>query len=118
LAGLEKAMQMYANSNEGKYPTADKWCDLLLERNLLTEKQFICRNAGEGKCHYAMNPNCGPNSPSDMVLLFESRAGWNQSGGPELLAPENHGDKGCNILFNDGHVDFVKKEELGKLKWR
>lgn len=26
--------------------------------------------------------------------------------------------KGYNILFNDGHVEFVKPEELDKLKWK
>jgi prepilin-type processing-associated H-X9-DG protein len=42
---------------------------------------------------------------------------WNQVGGPELLAEENHKGVGCNFLFNDGHVEFVKIERLGELKW-
>jgi len=52
-----------------------------------------------------------------MVLLFETRAGWNQFGGPELLAPENHQGDGCNILFNDMHVEFVETERFGELRW-
>lgn len=43
---------------------------------------------------------------------------WNQVGGPELLTTENHKGKGCNVLFNDIHVDFVKTENLGQLKWK
>jgi prepilin-type processing-associated H-X9-DG protein len=50
-------------------------------------------------------------------LLFETKGG-NQFGGPELLSFGNHKGKGCNILFNDGHVEFVKKEQLGQLKWK
>jgi len=52
-----------------------------------------------------------------MVLLFETKGGWNQFGGPEILTTENHKGKGCNILFNDGSVEFVKPERLGELKW-
>jgi len=35
-----------------------------------------------------------------------------------LLNPDNHGGKGCNILFNDGHVEFVKTDQFGNLKWK
>ena len=55
---------------------------------------------------------------SNVVLLFESKQGWNRYGGPELLAPENHRGKGCNILFNSGRVRFVREEEFPKLKWK
>jgi len=67
---------------------------------------------------YAMNPNCGPNSPPDTILLFETKPGWNQSGGPELLTFDNHGGRGANVLFNDGHVEFVKPEDVSKLRWQ
>ena len=79
-----------------------------------------CRNyeKRETVSHYAINPNCEPNSPDDVVLLFDTKGGWNQSGGFELLAPENHKDKGCNILFNDGTVKFVKKKNFDRLRWK
>ena len=64
-----------------------------------------------------MNPNCHPNSPPDMVLLFETKGGWNQFGGPELLTTENHKGEGCYVLFNDVHVEFIKKEAINELKW-
>ena len=69
-------------------------------------------------CTYAINPNCEPNSPNDIVLLFETKGGWNQQGGPELLTFDNHKGKGANVLFNDGHVEFVKPDEVGKLRWK
>ena len=119
------AMRTYANDFDGKYPTAEKWCDLLMkgyDGGYVKAEEFVCKSAlkggDKGRCHYAMNPNCEPNSPEDVVLLFETKGGWNQFGGPELLAPENHKGEGCNILFNDGHVKFVKPEQIGKLKWK
>jgi len=122
LSGLGKAILIYANDNDGKYPAADKWCDLLIEHAEVTEKQFVCPYAlyegNEARCHYAMNPNCEPNSPPEMVLLFETKGGWNKSGGPELLTTENHKGEGCNILFNDAHVTFIASDKLGELKWK
>lgn len=112
------ALAMYESDNDGRYPPADKWCDVLLTSDLVTKRNFICPAAKQGLCHYAMNPNCEPNSPGDTVLLFESKPGWNQFGGPELLTPENHRGKGCNILFNGQHVMFVIKEEFYDLKWK
>jgi prepilin-type processing-associated H-X9-DG protein len=41
---------------------------------------------------------------------------WNQVGGPAILTTEHHKGEGCNILFGDGHVEFVKKEEIPKLR--
>jgi hypothetical protein len=58
-----------------------------------------------------MNPNCEPNSPPDMVLLFETKAGWNQHGGPELFTFDNHDPRGGCVLLNDGTVKFIRTEE-------
>jgi len=109
---------MYADDSSGQYPTANNWCDLLIEHTPLTENGLFCRAGGEGRSHYALNPYCEPNSPNDVVLLFETRGGWNQFGGPEILTFENHNGKGCNVLFNDQHVKFVKPEQLVDLKWK
>jgi hypothetical protein len=65
-----------------------------------------------------MNPNAEPSGASDMVLLFESKAGWNLYGGEELLRLGKHGGiEGSSILFNDGRVEFVRRIDIGKLKW-
>ena len=42
---------------------------------------------------------------------------WNQFGGSELLTTDNHKGEGCNVLFNDMHVEFVKSERIAELKW-
>lgn len=119
LFNLGRTMRVYANDFDGKYPTADKWCDLLMKHGEgeLTEKSFRCPANKKERCSFAINPKCEPNSPEDVVLLFETKGGWNQFGGPELLAPQNHEGRGCNILFNDGHVYFENVKSIPKLNW-
>jgi hypothetical protein len=123
LSGLCKALRVYANDSDGRYPPPNKWCDLLVDLDFTTPKQFLCpdaRRAGDrGPGHYAINPTAMLNSPPNMVLLFETQAGWNQFGGPEILAIRRHGRlKGCYVAFADGTVRFIKAEDLDKLKWK
>jgi hypothetical protein len=118
ISGLGKTMAVYANDYDGEYPTADRWCDLVIELEYVHEKQFRCPANKKQRCSYALNPYCGPNSPNDVVLLFETKGRWNQYGGRELLSTHNHGGKGCHVCFNDLRVRFVKSEELGKLRWK
>lgn len=168
ISGIGKAMMLYADDNNDMYPTADKWCDLLIQYCDMTPRQFVCRGSDviDGESSYAFNKYLVGKKltkvPDDIVLLFETNFGkepegrkellgsrdfynfaessndqyfhdyikrypesqkvyklrWNQVGGPEILTTENHDGKGCNVLFNDMHVNFVKTEELGRLKWK
>jgi len=117
LTVLGKTMIIYACDYDDKYPTVDKWCDLLTKHTEVSQKEFICPSAGNGRCHYAMNPNANLTSSPEMVVLFETERGWNQFGGPEILTIENHEGKGGNISFNDQHAEFVKPEPFDCLKW-
>ena len=114
-----------SNENQIVYPAIDKWCDVMVrafkiagsEEYLL--KAHKCPSANDGRNHYALNPHCEQNSPPDMVLLFETKAGWNQHGGPELFAFDNHDPKGGCVLLNDSTVKFIRtKEELQQLRWK
>ena len=113
---LGKTVLIYS-CGDGPYPTADKWCDILIEDMDVTEKDFKCPATRKERCSYAINPNVSPVSNPRLVLLFETKGGWNQFGGPELLTTENHHRDGCYILFNDRHVEFVKPVGLWELKW-
>jgi len=115
LRELGKVINEYSESHNRQLPVFNKWCDLLSPD--LTENLFICPSSDKAKCHYAMNPNCEANSPNDVVLLFETKGGWNQYGGPEMLTFENHRDKSCNILFKDRNVSYVIPEGLDDLNW-
>jgi len=126
-----------------EFPAPNKWSDAVLKA-LKAEKWFICPavQTGNGKGHsqrttevtnvdgarqearllestYAMNPDCGPGSPPDTVLLFETKTGWNQHGGPELFTFDNHDPKGGLVLLKDGTVKFIRtEEELKQLRWK
>jgi hypothetical protein len=118
MKGLGIAVLVYANVNKGKYPEPDQWCDLLIKDPNVSETSFMCFTNENARSNYAINPNCEPNSPGDVVLLFETKAGWNQQGGPDLLTTENHKGKGSNILFNDYSVKFINKDQINTLKWK
>ena len=118
--GLATALIVYAHDYDNMLPTGDKWYDLLIQEADVGSESFCCPKAKGGPGHYALNRNAfkmGFNSPADMVLLFETRGGWNMVGGPEDLTTEHHGGEGCNVAFCDGHVEFVRREELKNLKW-
>jgi len=120
LSGLGKAMIIYAGEHNDMFPTPSKWCDLLIEHTEVPPLMFRCKGANQGPCNYAMNKNVeklGVFAPPDMVLLFETSPGWNQFGGPEILTTENHHGDGCNIVFVDCHVKFVRTEGLKNLQW-
>jgi len=132
LTKLGKAMSSYAKLHQGQYPDPNRWCDLLAKHTDVKAEYFLCSGVKlqwkrqvlpwpvprKARCYYAMNPNCRLNSPPDMVLLFETKGGWNQLGGPEILSTENHRGDGCNILFNDGHAMFFNPLGLRQLKWK
>jgi prepilin-type processing-associated H-X9-DG protein len=105
---------MYADDFK-TYPVPEKWCDLLIEKEHIGTNQFSKKAFNS---IYAINPDCDINSPNNVLLAFETKSGWNQHGGPELLTFENHQGKGVHVLFNDGHVEFIKPEDIGKLKWK
>lgn len=115
---ISHAMWAYVEDNDGKFPTADKWCTLLIQNTDLQRGRFVCKSAKWGLSNYAINPNAEPTSPRNMVLLFETKGGWNQAGGADLLALDNHDGAGCNVMFVNGYVGFVKTRWLGALKWK
>jgi hypothetical protein len=117
LKKLEVVMNNYAEISGGRYPDPARWCDLLVKEIKVPPDFFICPSAAPARCNYAMNPNCMPDSSDDVVFLFEAKGGWNQRGGPEMMAFDNHGDAGCNVLFKDGRAMFVKREYADKLNW-
>ncbi len=112
----------YAEDHNGKPPSPQNWCDALTSDGHITKRNLICpgirRKGNNGLCNYAINPDCKPDSPNDVVFLFETKGGWNQYGGPELISFDNHVRKGANVMFNDGRVEFIKPNEVGKLKWK
>ncbi len=118
---LTSAIFIYANNYDDKFPTADQWCDLLISKADVPEKSFNCKSAPPGTFCYAINKNLDGLRMGDIhldtVMLFEITGGRNIAGGAELLSTERHRGVGCNIAFVDGHVQFIRTENIGQLKW-
>ncbi len=123
MRNLGIAFYIYAQDNSNSYPTPEKWCDLLVMNYEVKLEYLVCKSSDAkiGESSYALNKNIAGKKysevPPDTVLLFETLRGWNQVGGSEMLTTENHKGKGCNVLFNDWHVEFVKAERIAELKW-
>jgi hypothetical protein len=126
------------------YPDPNRWCDDFVEYqrsrqypDIYFARAFACPSIHVSskasdvravrarqkvlilRSDYAMNPHCWKESPGDTVYLFETKAGWNQHGGPELFTFDNHDPKGGCVLLNDGTVKFIRtKEELKQLRWK
>jgi hypothetical protein len=118
---LGKALYAYAEDHNDMYPT-ENWCDLLLGGEYVAQDAFLCPGGGKGRCHYAISKNVVGFKTSEIrngtVLLFETKGGWNQLGGPEILSTENHFGEGCNIFFSGWHARFWNAARLTELKWK
>ena len=57
MKGLGMAILVYADDNDGKYPTPDKWCDLVIQAGKIPKENFRCPANRKARSTYAMNPN-------------------------------------------------------------
>jgi prepilin-type processing-associated H-X9-DG protein len=120
-------MDLMAESDDNAKKLSQDWCDIVKsESENEYPDVFKCPADKKSMCNYSLNKNTigleADKLPDDIVFLFESKPGWNQVGGPELLATKNHlrkkkGNEGANILFGDGHTEFIKTKKFSKLKW-
>jgi hypothetical protein len=118
IKGLSSALRMYANENNGQYPTPEKWSELLLEHSgSFNENAFWCRKEPKGSFSYAINKCLYQielnEVPPEMVLLFEADLGCNGAGGPNdvVLRHKRDNQLGCYISF------VVKDEGIPDLRW-
>jgi prepilin-type processing-associated H-X9-DG protein len=113
---------VYHHADEDKNWLLNNWCDLLTSPCYVKAEHLKCPADKTGPCSYAMNENISADAgdlPDDLVLLFESAPGWNQTGGIDDVVTNRHGEKnpGANIAFADGTVEFVKPEDIPNLRW-
>ena len=121
LKSLGVVFVLYADEFDGSLPSVESWCDAF--GKYMIPGLLICpgSNAKEDQSSYAMNEFLTGRKltelPPDLVLLFESTPGWNKAGGPEILTTKHHEDEGCNVLFADGRVEFVRADRISELRW-
>jgi hypothetical protein len=126
LKQLSLAIKIYANANDDRFPSS-QWCDLILADQTKTATSlnisnlFRCPAAPRNlHCSYAMNRQLiglkdTNQIPDDTVVLFESDAGWNAVGGPEILVKRHYG--GSFIVFEDGSIQEVNPKDFKTLRW-
>jgi len=79
-------------------------------RNVTVSSRYsykIMKERGENVGYFGENP--------EERKVYKNR--WNQAGGPEMLSAENHKGEGANILFADGSVRYMEKEDFNNLSW-
>jgi hypothetical protein len=123
ISQLAVLISEYRRDNDGRFPKAEKWCDILLEQTKAEESLFACPLAEGARCSYSLNKyaaQAGSDLPDDMVLLFESKPGWNQVGGPELFVAPHESRRGNSgsVLFGNGKARFVSEDGLEELNWK
>jgi hypothetical protein len=122
---LGLAIRIYSQDNGDILPPA-RWCDAIVTNSIKSlgtnyniPKSLHCPTTPKQQaCGYAMNLYLvGKNYdqfPNDTVMLFESDAGWNAVGGPEIAARHHF----CmNVVFVDGSADEIPFEKFGNLRW-
>ncbi len=99
LRGIGQAMYIYAQ-DDNKFPPD---LDAVVKANYSTPRQFICPSTtateadGLDACYVYIPGQSNDSNPTN-VLLYEK--------------PENHGGEGSNVLFVDGHVEFLPNGEV------
>jgi hypothetical protein len=138
LQQLSRALIMHSGDN-GNFPNANNWSDVIWanEEDRPSKMIFVSPRMrhrstqeeaknGENTSSYSYNNaasgmSSGDRAQVDIVLLFESTAGWNSSGGLrdaldyfESLPP----GESMSICLGDGSTKLVgSKTELESLRW-
>ena len=116
------AMLMYSDENDGRFPPAENWPDVL-KPYIGNEKILTSPFTPEAGRAWAMNKNLDSRKlrdikqPYRVVLVFEARFNSPPAGGRELFPEYPRGRTGYVIGFLDGHIECVPPERLDKLVW-
>jgi len=113
------ATRIYSLDNADTFPT-EKWCDLL-RADLGSTNVLICPARQGIRCGYAYNSNLLGRADAEVdpgtVMFFESDAGWNAVGGPELMIRQPRHLGLVNVCLADGSVLGVAAPDLSSLRW-
>jgi len=118
---LALAVRIYSNDNTNHFPPAATWCDAITTY-AGNAKAFKCPAAySSGRCDYAFNVKLDGLDEDKInpqtVELFESDAGWNANGGPELMIGKPRHARMFVVAFADGSIHQLRESELNTLRW-
>lgn len=120
LKQLGLAVRIYANDHNDQLPPAATWCDAI-QGSVGSPKVFQCPSEPGRRCAYAFNAKLDGKKEGEIdpqtVLLYESDAGWNGTGGAGNLKPHKHSSRTVNVVFADGSVRQLARSRLATLRW-
>ncbi len=119
---LARAIRIYSADNADHFPPAATWCDAIQSK--VPANFFKCPAANsDSRCDYAFNAALGGLDESKVdpqtVMLFESDAGWDANGGPDLMVTQarHRGGPVFIVAFADGSVQELRPSQLSGLRW-
>ena len=120
LKQLGLAVRIHAGDNNDTLPAATNWSDAILTE-AGTPRIYICPGAPDTRCGYAYNARLNGLEESKIapstVMFFESDAGWNASGGKELMIMKpRHGNRYV-VGLADGSVQQMTEAQVKQLRW-
>lgn len=98
LRNIANGLVIYAYEHEGKYPDT---LDLLITEGDFAPKSLRCPCSTMSGPHYVYIPDADWSSEPPVPVTFDRLA--------------NHNGQGANVLFTDGHVEFVTLARYKKL---
>jgi len=120
LKQLGLAVRIYSTDNHDLFPPAETWCGAI-QTTVGSPKVFQCPVVRDQRCAYAFNARLSGKKTDAVnpqtVLIFESDAGWNASGGPEVMLKSPRHAHRFIVGFADGHVEQVTETRLQQLRW-
>ena len=114
---MAQSMLLYLADYDRTFPPASTWSDSLVP-HLSSIDSIRCPSASNQNCSYAFLALLGQTSadkiaePRLAIVLFESDAGWNAVGGPELLPDRPRHAGGDNYVFSDGRVSWRSRRHF------
>jgi prepilin-type processing-associated H-X9-DG protein len=119
---LALGVQMYVNDHTNQFPSSAAWCDEV-RKYVGFDRVFKCPAAANpaDRCDYALNAAVSGMDSSKVdphtVLIFESDAGWNASGGADSIVLRHENGRRAVVAFADGSVQIVPQSQLSTLRW-
>jgi hypothetical protein len=118
---LALGVRMYAGDHTNELPSSATWCDAI-KSYVGSNRPFKCPSANSASpCDYAFNAALSGMDESKVnpntVMIFEADAGWDASGGSELLVSRHMRGRVSVVAYADGSVQEVRQSELSTLRW-
>jgi prepilin-type processing-associated H-X9-DG protein len=117
LKQIGSAMLLYANENAGHYP--DRFEQLLATQDIGAEV-FVCPSSNDEKANGNTLDEIVADlaRPHHLSYVYHGKGFTKDAPADVVLATElfeNHDRDGLNVLYGDGHVDFINRAAAEKL---